>query len=57
MEAKSPKKHPEGYDPSTKKPYEAPVLKKWGTLVEITLAMGAGGSADGGKKGPKSTRF
>ena len=57
MEAKSPKKHPEGYDPSTKKPYEAPVLKEWGTLVEMTLAMGAAGSADGGKRGPKSTRF
>lgn len=42
-------------DASTKKPYEAPVLVRWGTLREVTMAVGSRGATDGAKKGPKNT--
>jgi hypothetical protein len=42
-------------DAEAKKPYEAPVLVRWGTLRELTRAVGASGAADGGKKGPTRT--
>jgi hypothetical protein len=35
--------------PAAKKPYEAPVLKDWGTLQDMTLANGPIGKKDGGK--------
>jgi len=41
----------------TRKPYEAPVLVRWGTLRDLTLAVGTGGVQDGGStKGKKNTR-
>ena len=30
-----------------KKPYTAPVLQKWGTMRQITMAVGQSGSHDG----------
>lgn len=33
---------------SDKKPYASPVLMHWGTMLEITKALGLGGSPDGG---------
>jgi hypothetical protein len=42
-------------DAETKKPYEAPVLVRWGTLRELTQAVGARGASDGGRKGPRNT--
>ena len=39
----------------TKKPYEAPVLVRWGTLHELTQAVGYSGASDGAKKGPTRT--
>ncbi len=38
-----------------KKPYEAPVLVRWGTLQEITQAVGNRGASDGGTKRNKRT--
>lgn len=35
--------------PVVKKNYMAPVLKNWGTLRDVTLAVGLAGSSDGGK--------
>jgi len=40
-----------------KKPYEAPVLIRWGTLREITQAVGSKGASDGGSKRDKRTSF
>jgi hypothetical protein len=37
-----------------KKPYIAPELQKWGTLLDITRAAGNAGSSDGGSNGHKS---
>ncbi len=40
-----------------KKAYAAPVLVRWGTLRDLTLAVGNRGGSDGGKKsGKKKTR-
>jgi hypothetical protein len=45
-------------DPSpAKKPYTAPTLVRWGTLRDLTLAVGNTGGGDNGKKaGQKRTR-
>jgi hypothetical protein len=45
-------------DPSPeKKAYAAPELVRWGTLRDLTLAVGNRGGSDGGKKsGRKRTR-
>lgn len=40
-----------------KKPYEPPVLVRWGTVQEITQAVGYKGSSDGGHKTYKRTGF
>lgn len=41
----------------TKKPYAPPVLIKWGTLAQLTRAVGHSGANDGGKgKRPRRTR-
>ncbi len=41
-----------------KKPYQAPILVRWGTLRELTEAVGNRGGRDGGKKsGRKRTRW
>jgi hypothetical protein len=40
--------------PVKKRPYEAPVLVRWGTLEEMTQHVGAKGPMDGGKN--KATR-
>jgi hypothetical protein len=47
-----------GAEPSPeKKAYAAPVLLEWGTLRDLTLAVGNRGRSDGGKKsGQKRTR-
>lgn len=38
--------------------YGVPVLLRWGTLRDLTLAVGTGGVQDGGKtKGKKNTRI
>lgn len=42
--------------PTAKKPYEAPVLKDWGTLADITLTNGNNGKADGGRPPFSKTR-
>ncbi len=55
MSDKSEKKAVE--KPIVKKPYEPPVLKEWGTLRDITQAVGSSGNDDGGKgKQPRRTR-
>jgi hypothetical protein len=33
----------------TKKPYEPPVLVRWGTLRELTQAVGYSGASDGAR--------
>ena len=38
-------------DMETKKPYEAPVLVRWGTLCDLTKSVGNSGASDGGRKG------
>lgn len=53
MDIKTPEKDDKLSVPSAKKPYEAPVLKEWGTLKDITLAVGSSRQADGGR-GPRS---
>lgn len=46
-----------GETSTEKKPYSAPVLVTWGTLRDITQAVGWSGNADGGKgKQPRRTR-
>lgn len=35
--------------PPAKKPYEAPVLVEWGTLLDMTRKVGVKGQRDGGK--------
>ena len=35
-------------DAEARKPYEAPTLVRWGTLHELTQAVGNSGSSDGG---------
>ncbi len=44
-------------DAGAKKPYEAPVLVRWGTLHEITQSAGSRGSSDGAKKGATRTSW
>ena len=40
-----------------KKPYAPPALVTWGTLRDITMAVGSSGNTDGGKgKQPRRTR-
>ena len=39
-----------------KRPYEAPVLLDWGTLEDMTRAVGNHGNADGGRPQNKNTR-
>jgi len=41
MQSKFPEKNAESALPCAKKPYEAPVLKPWGSLKDITLAAGS----------------
>lgn len=54
MDAQSP----DGRETSpTKKTYIAPVLVSWGTLRDLTQAVGWSGNSDGGKgKQPRRTR-
>ena len=41
-----------------KKPYEAPVLVRWGTLHELTKAVGSRGASDhGNRNGQKQTSW
>ena len=40
-----------------KKPYEAPALVRWGTLRDITQAVGNRGASDGGHKRDKRTSY
>lgn len=40
-----------------KKPYEAPALVRWGTVQEITQAVGFKGASDGGHKTMKRTSY
>jgi hypothetical protein len=41
--------------PQAKQPYKAPTLQPLGTLTDVTLSVGARGSSDGGRKGPRNT--
>ena len=41
----------------TKKAYEAPALIRWGTLRDITQAVGNRGASDGGSKRDKKTSY
>lgn len=54
MDAQSP----ESREPApAKKPYAAPALVTWGSLRDITQAVGWSGNSDGGKgKQPRRTR-
>ena len=38
-----------------RKPYRAPELLHWGTMRDITLAVGAAGVTDGAMKAPNKT--
>jgi hypothetical protein len=40
-----------------KKAYETPDLIRWGTLREITQAVGNRGASDGGRKREKRTSY
>jgi hypothetical protein len=40
-----------------KKAYETPALVRWGTLREITRAVGNMGASDGGTKNQKRTSY
>jgi hypothetical protein len=40
-----------------KKTYEAPALIRWGTLRDITQAVGSRGASDGGSKNQKRTSY
>ena len=40
-----------------KKTYEAPALIRWGTLRDITQAVGNRGASDGGSKRDKRTSY
>ena len=40
-----------------KKAYETPVLVRWGTLRDITQAVGNRGASDGGHKRDKRTSY
>jgi hypothetical protein len=44
-------------DAPAKKPYEAPVLVRWGTLQELTRSVGFRGASDGAKKGATRTSY
>ena len=44
-------------DAGAKKPYEAPVLVRWGTLHELTQSAGSRGASDGAKKGATRTSW
>ena len=37
--------------PTGKRLYEAPVLIRWGTLPDLTRAIGFAGASDGGRRG------
>jgi hypothetical protein len=54
MESKSPKNDVSSSLPAAKKPYEAPLLKEWGTLKDITLTQGGGSRSDKGNKSGQS---
>ncbi len=47
-----PKKptHREAPETKAKKPYAAPVLVEWGSLMDLTQAVGQTGHPDGGHK-------
>jgi hypothetical protein len=49
-----PEKEPQ---PRKKRPYEPPKLERWGTLAEVTKAVGNQGASDGGAKNMKRTSF
>jgi hypothetical protein len=52
------RRRPDGVpEPRTRKPYAAPILEPWGTLVDITRKVGAKGQRDGAVKGPRNTRL
>jgi len=54
---KQPKERPPKPALRNQKPYAAPVLESWGTLVELTKKVGSRGSPDGGKsKNQNKTR-
>jgi hypothetical protein len=55
METKSPKNDVLSSVPAAKKPYEAPALKEWGTLKDITLSQSSGRKSDGGKGSKSNT--
>ena len=47
----------EAKDVQGKKPYDAPILVRWGTLRDITQAAGNKGASDGGSKRDKRTSY
>jgi hypothetical protein len=48
---------PRSAPPPARKPYSAPALVTWGSLRDITQAVGSSGNSDGGKgKQPRRTR-
>ena len=47
----------EAKDTQARKPYDAPILVRWGTLRDITQAAGNKGASDGGSKRDKRTSY
>jgi len=57
MDAQSPDTTDRSTVPTPgKRPYAAPSLVTWGTLRDITQAVGNKGNSDGAKKGATRTR-
>lgn len=56
MKAKPLETEVQARAPAVKKPYEAPVLKDWGTLRDITLSNSNQGNSDGGRPPFHKTR-
>ncbi|CAN5738081.1 hypothetical protein BH11PSE3_BH11PSE3_25070 [soil metagenome] len=53
---KLPSRTHELADVKPKKPYRSPTLLRWGTLAEMTGAVGSRGNKDGGRKPYRRTR-
>ncbi|HEY2874423.1 MAG TPA: lasso RiPP family leader peptide-containing protein [Reyranella sp.] len=52
-----PRPDQDAKDAQSRKPYEAPVLVRWGTLHELTQSTGFKGANDGARKGQTKTSW
>ncbi|HEY4167554.1 MAG TPA: lasso RiPP family leader peptide-containing protein [Reyranella sp.] len=53
----SPQSEQDAKDADARKPYDAPVLVRWGTLHELTQSAGHKGASDGARKGANRTSW